>query len=344
MAVKQNGVLAHFTPTVSDYTNQTVNPASNAVATNGWCMYTCPEATLTSAKLVVSNDTGSAANVDIGIVEQTDVIQFDALNQQPGTPSNYGAFSFPSGSASNFASSIKISYGNLSGGANITPGMTVTWTNSGVVNPATSNNNHTATVHYHDTGNANIWLRNMSHPEALSLGTATTFTTSGGTFEVSGSIAGSGGNAGWSGNVRFYDSLQGTLYLQNYEFRNNLDYKYLYANDTNENRVQNNNNLSRSNGRIWRPVATTTPTYDNAGQTTPQATDFIDAAGVEVLVGSVSQISAEQYLVKQKQVADNEIFELNGLVLGAYQSIFVSSTAAVSFNLMGFEEVAEALS
>ena len=48
--------------------------------------------------------------------------------------------------------------------------------------------------------------------------------------------------------------------------------------------------------------------------------------------------------MKQKQVADNEIFELNGLVLGAYQSIFVSSTAAVSFNLMGFEEVAEALS
>ena len=50
----------------------------------------------------------------------------------------------------------------------------------------------------------------MSHPEGLDLNTATTFTTSGGTFEVSGSIAGSGGNAGWSGNVRFYDSLQGT--------------------------------------------------------------------------------------------------------------------------------------
>ena len=132
MAVKQNGVLAHFTPTVSDYTTQTVNPASNAVATNGWCMYTCPEATLTSAKLVVSNDTGSAANIDVGIVEQTDVIQFDALNQQPGTPSNYGAFAFPSGSASNFASSIKISYGNLSAGANITAGMTVSWTNGGL--------------------------------------------------------------------------------------------------------------------------------------------------------------------------------------------------------------------
>ena len=65
---------------------------------------------MTSAKLVVSNDTGSAANIDVGIAEQTDVIQFDALNQQPGNSSNYGAFAFPSGSASNFASSIKISW------------------------------------------------------------------------------------------------------------------------------------------------------------------------------------------------------------------------------------------
>ena len=76
MAVKQNGVLAHFTPTVSDYTNNTVDPASNAIATNGWCMYTCPEATLTSAKLVVSNDTGSAANVDIGIVSKQDALDY----------------------------------------------------------------------------------------------------------------------------------------------------------------------------------------------------------------------------------------------------------------------------
>ena len=80
-------------------------------------------------------------------------------------------------------------------------------------------------------------------------------------------------------------------------------------------------------------------TYDNAGNTTPAVpTEFIDAAGVEVKVGSVSQIAAEQYLVKQKQVADNDIFELSGLVLGDHQSIFVSSTAAVSFSLIGFEE------
>ena len=341
MAVKQNGVLATFTPTVSDYTNNTVNPASNAIATNGWCMYTVPTATFASAKLIVSNDTGSAANIDVGIVEQTDVIQFDALNQQPGTPSNYGAFAFPSGTATSYASSIVVEYGNLSVGANITPGLQVTWTNTGL---SAAFQSCTATVHYHDTANAKMWLRNMSHPEALQLTTNTTFTTSGGTFEIGSSIAGSTGNAGWSGWVRFYDSLQGTLFLNNYEFRNNLDYKYLYANDANENRQQNNNNLARSHGRIWRPVATTTPTFDNAGNTNPLATEFIDAAGVEVKVSGVSQIAAEQYLVKQKQVADNDIFELSGLVLGDHQSIFVSSTAAVSFSLIGFEEVAETLS
>ena len=58
----------------------------------------------------------------------------------------------------------------------------------------------------------------------------------------------------------------------------------------------------------------------------------------------MSQCAAEQYIVKQKQVADHEVFELSGLVLGSYQSIFVSSTAAVSFSLIGFEEVAETLS
>ena len=341
MAVKQNGVLATFTPTVSDYTNNTVNPASNAVATNGWCMYTVPTATLTSAKLIVSNDTGSAANIDVGIVEQTDVIQFDALNQQPGTPSNYGAFAFPSGTATSYASSIVVEYGNLSVGASITPGLQVTWTNGGL---AAAFQSCTATVHYHDTVNAKIWLRNMSHPEALQLTTDTTFTTSGGTFQVGSSIAGSSGNAGWSGWVRFYDSLQGTLFLNNWEFRNNLDYQYLYANDANENRQQNNNNLARSNGRIWRPVATTTPTFDNAGNTNPLATEFIDAAGVEVKVSGVSQCATEQYIVKQKQVADNDIFELSGLVLGDHQSIFVSSTAAVTFSLIGFEEIAETLS
>ena len=75
MAVKQNGVLATFTPTVSKYTNLTVAANSNTIAATEYNIYTCPAATLTSGKLVVSNNTGGALNIDVGIVEQTDVIQ-----------------------------------------------------------------------------------------------------------------------------------------------------------------------------------------------------------------------------------------------------------------------------
>ena len=107
---------------------------------------------------------------------------------------------------------------------------------------------------------------------------------------------------------------------------------------------KNNNNLARSHGRIWRPVAVNVDTYNNIGQTNTLVTEFIDALGNEVRVSGVSQCATEQYIVKQKQVADNDIFELSGLVLGDHQSIFVSSTAAVSFSLIGFEEVAETLS
>ena len=341
MAVKQNGVLATFTPTVSDYTNLLVAPNSNAIATNGWCMYTCPTATLASAKLIIANNTGSAANIDVGIVEQTDVIQLDALASQPGSPSNYGAFSFPSGTSTSYASSLVVKYANVAGNT-ITEGQTISWTNTGL---SGSFQSVTATAHYVDSGNSKLWLRNMSHPNGLSLTGDTNFTASGGgTFSVGPSYAGTTGNAGWSGWLRFYDSLQGTLFLQNYEFRNNLDYKYLYANDANEVREQDNNNLNRSNGRIWRPVATTTPTYDNAGNTTNPVTEFIDAAGVEVLVSGVSQCADYQYIARNKQVANSDILELSGLVLGSYQSLFVSSSAAVSFSLIGFEETAESLS
>ena len=231
MAVKQNGVLATFTPTVSDYTNLLVAANNNAIATNGWCMYTCPTATLASAKLIIANNTGGAANIDVGIVEQTDVIQLDALASQPGSPSNYGAFSFPSGTSTSYASSLVVKYANVSGNT-ITEGQTISWTNTGL--PA-SFQSVTATAHYVDSGNSKLWLRNMSHPNGLSLTGDTNFTASGGgTFSVGPSYAGTTGNAGWSGWLRFYDSLQGTLFLQNYEFRNNLDYKYLYANDANE--------------------------------------------------------------------------------------------------------------
>ena len=332
MAVKQNGVLATFTPTTSKYTNLSLPAASNTVAATAYNMYTVPAATLTSGKLIVSNNTGGALNIDVGIVEQTDIIQFDALSSQPGTPDNYGAFSFPSGSTG-YTSSIVVEYTNLSGTFNL--GEVISWTNTGYGGA------QTAILHKMTTGK--LWLRNLSHPLGLQLPSGDhVFTGAGGaTCSVGSSYAGTAGTAGWSGNVRFYDSLNGTLYLQNYEFRNNLDYSKLYqAGSGNETREEGNNNLNRSLPRLWRPVATTVARYSAAGNTTP-ATEFIDNAGVEVLVSAVSQCSAEQFIVQDKSISDNEIFELNGIVLGTYQSLYVKSTGALTFTFIGFEEVAE---
>ena len=104
-------------------------------------------------------------------------------------------------------------------------------------------------------------------------------------------------------------------------------------------RVLDNNNLLRAHTNKHRPVATTVARIA-ASNTTP-ATEFIDAAGVELLVSGVSMIKEHQYLVKGRDVADKTIFELGGLVLGSYQSIYIKSTAAVTATLIGFEETAE---
>ena len=125
----------------------------------------------------------------------------------------------------------------------------------------------------------------------------------------------------------------------NHEFRNNLNYNVIFD-PTNENREQSNNNLNRSLGRLYRPVATTQNRFAATGNTTP-ATEFISNNGIELLVSSVTKCHAEQFIVQDKAVNDNEIFELNGIVLGTYQSLYVKSTGAVTFTFIGFEEAAE---
>ena len=344
MAVKQNGVLATFTPTVSKYTNLAVNPAhpSNLLTATEWNMYTCPAATLTSGKLIVSNNTGGALNIDVGIVEQTEVLQLDALASQPNNPTtgssydNYGGFSFSSG-PSGYTTSIVMEGSSPTGSFQV--GENVTWTNSNL-NPTTVN----ATVHKWDSVNNKLWLRNMDKPTGLEVTADTTVTgsTSGATLSAGPSYAGTGGTRGWAGNVRFYDSLNGRIYFQNQEFKNNLDYSLLYdaISSPNENREELNNNLNRSQGRVYRAVETTQTRYAAAGNTTP-ATEFISTNGVECLISSVTKIQAEQYIVQDKSVADNDIFELNGIVLGTYQSLYVKSTGAVTFTFIGFEEAAE---
>lgn len=333
MAVKQNGVLATFTPTVSKYTNQVL--ASPGTATpNGYNIYTCPAATLMSGKLYVSNNTGGSLDIDVGIVEQSDVIQLDIPGNQPGAPSTYTGFVLGNGQSTGYTTSVFVDYGSLTG--SFVEGEVVSWTNSN-----RSPSAQTAILHKHDTSNARLWLRNMSHPLGLDLPAQTTFTGAGGaTCQVGPSNAGTGGTVGWSGLVRYFDPLNGTIYLLNHEFRNNLDYAQIYD-ANNQVREEGNNNIERSLSRFWRPVEATQTKYDNVGGTTTPPTQFIDNNTVELQVASVSQVTTEQLIVNGFPLADNSVKEISGIVLGSYQSIYVKSTGAVTFTLVGFEEQAE---
>ena len=333
MAVKQNGVLATFTPTVSKYTNQVL--ASPGTATpNGYNIYTCPAATLMSGKLYISNNTGGSLDIDVGIVEQSDVIQLDTPGNQPGAPSTYTGFVLGNGQSTGYTTSVFVDYGSLTG--TFVEGEVISWTNSNRTPSA-----QTAVLHKHDTSNARLWLRNMSHPLGLDLPAQTTFTGAGGaTCQVGPSNAGTGGTVGWSGLVRYFDPLNGTIYLLNHEFRNNLDYAQVYD-ANNQVREEGNNNVERSLSRFWRPVTATQTKYDNVGGTTTPPTQFIDNNTVELKVGSVSQVTTEQLILNGFPLADNTTKELSGIVLGTYQSIYVKSTGAVTFTLVGFEEQAE---
>ena len=333
MATKQNGVLATFTPTVSKYTNQILPANSNTVAATGYNIYTCPGATLMSGKLYITNNTGGSLDIDVGIVEQSDVIQLDAPAAQPGAPDNYTNFVLSNGQQTGYTTSIVIDYGSLSG--TFVVGEVISWTNSN-----RSPSAQTAILQYHDTVNGRLWLRNMSHPLGLDLPGDTTFTGAGGaTCAVGPSHAGTGGTRGWSGLVRYFDPLNGTIYFLNSEFRNNLDYANIYDTAT-ENRELGNNNVERSLSRFWRPVETTQLRFAAAGQTTP-ATEFIDNNGVELLVSSVTQAGSEQLILNGFPLADNSTKEVSGILLGTYQSLYVKSTGAVTFTLVGLEEQAE---
>ena len=333
MAIKQNGVLATFTPTVSKYTNRTLPDNGNTVAATGYNIYTCPGATLMSGKLYITNNTGGSLDIDVGIVEQSDVVQLDAATSQPGSPQNYTSFVLSSGQQTGYTTSIVIDYASLSG--TFVVGEQISWTNSN-----RSPSAQTAILHYHDTTNGRLWLRNMSHPLGLDLPGDTTFTGAGGaTCAVGPSHAGTGGTQGWSGLVRYFDPLNGTIYFLNREFRNNLNYANIYD-VNNENRELGNNNVERSLSKYWRPVTTTQTRYAAAGNTTP-ATEFIDNNGVELLVSGVSQVTTEQLILNGFPLADNTTKEVSGILLGTYQSLYVKSTGAVTFTLVGLEEQAE---
>ena len=333
MAVKQNGVLACFTPTVTPYVNLTT-AAGTTVTPNGYNFYTCPSATMVSGKLFINNATGGAVTVDVAIVSQTQAIQLTAASGQSPAGTAFSDYTFGA-----YTTSIIADVANLGGTSTFAPGETLSWTNGGL---AAAYQSCTAIVEYWDSANTRLWLRNMSHPKGFDLGGDTNFTSSGGgTCSAGPTYAGTGGTDGWSGLVKHYDSRRGVIYFNNYEFKNNLNYTLL--GQAGEVREVDGNIPNRSFGNEHRPVATTLNRYAAAGNTTP-TTEFIDSSGNELLIASVSDTVAEQFILKSQSISDNSTYELNGLVLGAQQSLYITSSAAVSATLIGFEETAEVAS
>ena len=333
MAVKQNGVLACFTPTVTPYVNLTT-ASGTTVTPNGYNFFTCPSATMVSGKLFINNATGGAATVDVAIVSQTQAIQLTAAASQSPAGNAFSDYSFGA-----YTTSVQADVANLGGTSTFAPGETLSWTNSGLPSAYQS---CTAIIEYWDSANTRLWLRNMSHPLGFELSGDTNFTSSGGgTCSAGPTYAGTGGTAGWSGLVKHYDSRRGVIYFNNYEFKNNLDYSVL--GQASEVREITGNIPNRSFGNEHRPVATTQTRYAAAGNTTP-TTEFIDATGKNLLIASVSDTVAEQFILKDQSISDNSTYELTGLVLGASQSLYITSSAAVSATLIGFEETAEVAS
>ncbi|BCU98372.1 MAG: hypothetical protein CM15mV22_0040 [Eurybiavirus sp.] len=78
---------------------------------------------MVSAKLLISNNTGGAATVDVGITEQTDVIQL-MLRITTGAPDKLSWVLIPNGQ---FTTSIYVDVGGVTG--TFTAGEPLTWTN-----------------------------------------------------------------------------------------------------------------------------------------------------------------------------------------------------------------------
>ena len=144
MAVKQNGVLACFTPTVTPYVNLTT-AAGTTVTPNGYNFYTCPSATMVSGKLFINNATGGAATVDVAIVSQTQAIQLTAAASQSPAGTAFSDYSFGA-----YTTSVQLDVANLGGTSTFASGETLSWTNGGL---AAAYQSCTGIIEYWDAAN-----------------------------------------------------------------------------------------------------------------------------------------------------------------------------------------------
>ena len=325
-----NGVLASYQSATTKYTNAYVDPATNpnGLVRADFPMYTVPSATLTSGSLRMMNNTGATATVDVAIQDYTEQIEFAAPGSQSPTVSNFSEFNFVPNSKVT-SSYIIISSHN---GTNYVPGETITITGSG----------HTGTqdakVIAWDAANLKIWYEqpNGSWPTTIASMTATG--AGGGTGTITDSYVGT------SGRVVFYDRLNGHLLFQNDALVNNV--KSLYYTEPNNQMVSGiggAGQLSVSSRALeWLPSLATVKLYNgssgDSGTNVTAEWKMNTGTYPEIVISGVSYSNDQNKILKSYPIPNNSEVSLTGLVLEQWQNLYVSASAGVAFNFIGFEE------
>jgi len=325
-----NGVLASYQSATTKYSHayvdQTNNP--NGLVRADFPMYTTPSATLTSGSLRMMNTTGSTATVDVAIQDYTEAIQFAAPGSQSPTVTNFSEFSFAPNDE------VTSSYVIISGhnGTAYVPGETITITGSGL------GGTNTAKVIAWDAANLKIWY-------ALPVGSWPVFIQS--TLTVAGAGGGSGtvtdSYVGTSGRCVMYDRLTGTLLMQNDSIHNNV--KSRYFTEPTLQRVSGiggAGQLSVSSRALeWNPSLSTVTLYNAANTSGTQVTaewKMTTGTNPEVIIASVAYSNDQNKILKSYPIPNNSEVSLTGLVLEQWQNLYVSASAGVAFNFIGFEE------
>ena len=326
-----NGVLASYQSATTKYSHAYVDQGNNpnGLVRADFPMYTTPSATLTSGSLRMMNNTGATATVDVAIQDYTEQIEFAAPGSQSPTVANFSEFNFvPNEKVT--SSYVIISSHN---GTDYNVGETVTITGSG----------HTGTQSFKvvawDAANLKIWYEQPQGSWPTTIASMTATGAGGGTGVITDSYVGA------SGRVVFYDRLNGHLLFQNDALVNNV--KSLYFTEPNNQMVSGiggAGQLSVSSRALeWLPALATVKLYngssgDSGTNVTAEWKMNSGNPAPEIIISGVSYSNDQNKILKSYPIPNNSEVSLTGLVLEQWQNLYVSASAGVAFNFIGFEE------
>jgi len=324
-----NGVLASYQSATTKYSHayvdQSANP--NGLVRADFPMYTTPSATLTSGSLRMMNTTGATATVDVAIQDYTEAIQFAAPGSQSPTVSNFSEFSFAPNDK------VTSSYVIISGhnGTAYVPGEVLTITGGSLTGT------QTAKCIAWDASNLKVWYELPVGSWPVTAATLTIAGAGGGSGTITDSYVGT------SGRVVFYDRLTGTLLFQNDSLFNNVKSQY-YTEPTLQ-RVSGIGGAGQlsisSRGYEWLPSLSTVTLYNSSNTNGTNVTaEWKMTTGTfpEVIIASVAYSNDQNKILKSYPIPNNSEVSLTGLVLEQWQNLYVSASAGVAFNFIGFEE------